>query len=614
VSAPRLQPAHETDGPGSSWALEARGVHVETVSGLAIVEDLSLALAPGEILAVVGESGSGKTTAALSMLGYARAGARITAGSIRVQGEELIGRSTADLRHIRGRLISYVPQDPATALNPSMRIGDQVVAVLRTHLSGEDSDARTAEVLSQVGLPNDKAFRRRFPHQLSGGQQQRVAIAVALACRPSVVVFDEPTTALDVVTQRTVLDEIRRLRDELGIAMMYVSHDLAVVASIADRIAVFYAGRLVEVAPTARLLSEPLHPYTRALLAAVPEHAEPRQLRGIPGAAPSLNDRPMACAYAPRCPLASERSRQERPELEEARSGHFVACHEVGHTQAVAVELPPPVHRTGDRSQPLLDVQNLVATYPSRQGPVTVCHSLSFRIPAGTSLAVVGESGSGKTTLARCIAGLHARTGGVVGFAGEDLAPLAERRTPEQRRRVQMIFQNPYGSLNPAHTVGDSVGRAAVVLRGLRGEAARAEARDMLERVRLSPRTLDRYPGELSGGERQRVAIARALVAQPDLLICDEITSALDVSVQAAVVELLESLRVELSLSLLFISHDLAVVSTIADSVMVLEHGHIREQGDVRTVLAAPRDDYTRRLVAAVPRLHDERTPAPSGF
>lgn len=611
MSAARIR--HEAPGPRSASVLEVRGVRVETLSGSAIVEDLSLTLTPGEILAVVGESGSGKTTAALSLLGYARSGARVTAGSIQVHGEELIGRSSADLRRIRGRVISYVPQDPATALNPSMRIGDQINAVLRSHLSGEDLDARTQEVLSQVGLPNDKAFRRRFPHQLSGGQQQRVAIAVALACRPAVVVFDEPTTALDVVTQRTVLDEIRRLRDELGIAMVYVSHDLAVVASIADRIGVFYAGRLVELAPTAQLLGEPLHPYTRALLAAVPEHAEPRQLRGIPGSAPSLDQRPQACAYAPRCPLATDRSRQQRPELQEVRPGHFAACHEVHRTQAVPVQLPPAVLRAGDRSQPLLDVQDLSATYPSREGPVTVCHSLSFRIPAGTSLAVVGESGSGKTTLARCIAGLHRRNFGEVRFAGEDLVPLAERRTQEQRRRIQMVFQNPYASLNPAHSVGDSVARAAVVLRGLRGDAARSEARGMLERVRLSAGTLDRYPGELSGGERQRVAIARALIAQPDLLICDEITSALDVSVQAAVIELLESLRADLRLSLLFISHDLAVVSTVADSVIVLEHGHIREEGDVRTVLAAPQDDYTRRLIAAVPRLHDELAPTRPG-
>ena len=393
--------------------------------------------------------------------------------------------------------------------------------------------------------------------------------------------------------------------------MVYVSHDLAVVASIADRIAVFYAGRLVESGPTRSLLADPRHPYTRALLAAVPDHADPRRLRGIPGSAPGLGDRPDGCAYSTRCPLVTELCRQQRPGLDEVATGHLTACHELERSSSVSVVLPPPIHRTGDRSRLILEVRGLAATYPTRQGPVTVCHDVSFEIPAGSALAIVGESGSGKTTLARCVAGLHPPSAGVVSFDGQRLAPLADGRTAEQRRRVQMVFQNPYASLNPVHTAGASIARAAVVLRGLSGAQAAQQARSMLERVRLAAGVFDRFPSELSGGERQRVAIARALVAEPELLICDEITSALDVSVQAAVIELLESLRVELGLSLLFISHDLAVVGTVADSVVVLESGWIRESGDVRSVLATPSDDYTRGLVAAVPRL-DPQTAVPN--
>jgi peptide/nickel transport system ATP-binding protein len=593
----------EPVGQSAAHAMVLEGLRVETSVGVAIVEDLSLTLRRGEILAVVGESGSGKTTAALAMLGYARRGARIVSGSVRVLGEEMVGQSSSITRRRRGRLVSYVPQDPATALNPSMRLGDQIQAVVRAHRGDEPAGQRVVDVLSRVGLPTDKRFQRRYPHQISGGQQQRVAIAIALVCSPSVIVFDEPTTALDVVTQRRILEEIRRLRDELGIAMVYVSHDLAVVASIADRIAVFYAGRLVECGPSASMLSDPRHPYTRALLAAVPEHNDPRQLRGISGSAPSLEERPPGCTYAPRCPLAIERCRGERPVLAPISEGHLVACHEVQRVRAVVVDLPPPVRRVGATGTPVLEVRNLSASYPGIQGPVAVCRDLSFQIRTGTTLAVVGESGSGKTTLARCIVGLHPPSAGELLFDGQLMLPTAGQRSPEERRRLQMVFQNPYASLNPAHSVGDSVVRAAVVLRGLGRAEAAERARTMLERVRLSARAFERFPSELSGGERQRVAIARALIAEPELLICDEITSALDVSVQAAVIELLESLRSELGLSLLFISHDLSVVATVADFVVVLESGHIREFGDVSEVLNNPADDYTRRLIEAIPRL-----------
>jgi peptide/nickel transport system ATP-binding protein len=583
--------------------LVVQGLTVVTAHGVPIVNDLDLEISEPQVYAIVGESGSGKTTAGLAMLGHGRAGARIAAGTVSIEGTPITGQTDARVRQLRGRLVSYVPQDPSTALNPGMRVGAQMTAMLHAHRPDERPDTAIAGMFERVGLPGTPSFLRRYPHQLSGGQQQRVAIAIALVCRPRLVVLDEPTTALDVVTQRLILNELRRLRDELGVTMLYISHDLAVVAELADSIGVFYAGRLVETGTAAELLGNPRHPYTRALLEAVPDHAQPRQLQGIPGTMASLNNLPPGCPFAPRCTQRADHCTERPPALEDIGAGHRVACYEQARTSAPVVR--PATRRQPDTAVevPALSVVGLQAHHRTRDGMVHVCRDISFDISARTTLALVGESGSGKTTAARSVVGLHPRTGGQVLLAGEELAAQVGRRTSDQRRRLQMVFQNPYASLNPTVTVGDSIARPAELFFGMSHTDALRKARDLADLVRLPDRVLDRYPVELSGGERQRAAIARALIAEPEVLVCDEITSALDVSVQAAVIELLEDLRQQLNLSMLFISHDLGVVASIADRIVVLEQGQIREQGDIGEVLAHPDNDYTRRLVDAVPRV-----------
>jgi peptide/nickel transport system ATP-binding protein len=566
-----------------------------------VVEETSFEVAPGEALGIVGESGSGKTTVAQALLGYTRPGLRILSGSVKVAGQEILGRAEDELRRLRGRLVSYVPQDPGASLNPSIRVGDHVREVLRAHALDDGGD-RVPTVLQRVELPSDERFMRRFPHQLSGGQQQRLVIALALACDPPLVVLDEPTTGLDVVTQSRILEEISRLQRDSRVALVYVSHDLAVVSSIANRVAVMYAGRIVEEGPTTSLVTAPRHPYSAGLIASVPDHVEPRQLTGIAGVAVGITDRPAGCAFAGRCELRVKACEEAMPALMQVGEQHYARCIRWEATVLRQVEARRE-DSLRDAEPALLHVDSLGAQHRSRQGTVVAADGINFELPAGASVALVGESGSGKTTIARCIVGLHAPSAGEIRLDGRPLAPLARQRSREDRRAIQIVFQNPYDSLNPRRTVADAVSWSARSLRGMGAREARAEVAAMLERVRLPAAIARRYPGELSGGERQRVAIARALAARPKVLVCDEVTSALDVSIQAAVLDLLAELRKELQLSLLFISHDLGVVASVADQVLVLEKGLICEQGGVRSVLSSPQSDYTARLVAAAPSI-----------
>jgi peptide/nickel transport system ATP-binding protein len=577
-------------------------LRVETTAGAVIVEDVAFSLVEGEILGVVGESGSGKTTVSLALLGYARPGARIVGGSVSVAGRNIATLGEREIRELRGRLVSYVPQDPGSALNPSLRVGDQIGEMLRAR-NARATKTEIRRALERAHLPGDAGFQRRYPHQLSGGQQQRVAIAIALVNEPPLVILDEPTTGLDVVTQSHILAELERLRSEIGTAMVYVSHNLAVVGSLADRVAVMYGGWIVEEGPTEEILRSPKHPYTHGLVSSIPDHAVPRHLHGIPGVAVGVGDRPPGCPFAPRCPQRTERAEHEMPGRETVAPGHHIRCFEWRRTPALEVE--PPLEPVAERREavPLIAVRELVAGYRSRKEEVAAAQDISFSVRPGESLALVGESGSGKTTIARCVAGLHAPWSGEVALDGIPLAALAKRRSKQQRQRIQIVFQNPYDSLNPRHRIADAIARPARLFRGLAPAAAAAEAIELLERVRLPARLARRYPRDLSGGERQRVAIARALAARPGLLICDEVTSALDVSVQAAVLELLAELRVEFGLSLLFISHDLGVVASVCDRVLVLQSGIVREQGRADVLLSRPGDEYTRLLVESAPRL-----------
>ena len=580
--------------------LDVVGLRIELDSGAPVVDGVNLQLDRGEILGLVGESGSGKTTTALALLGFTRPGTRIAGGQVNLAGQDILSLDESGRRRLRGNRVSYVPQDAGQALNPALRVGRSITDVLRR--SRPDTGTQITDLLSAVDLPATAEFADRLPHQLSGGQQQRVTIAMALACEPPVVVMDEPTTGLDVITQASVLDEVRRLRDELGVSLVYVSHDLAVVSRLADRIAVMYAGRIVEQGSTGELLSHPRHPYTRGLLQSVPDHLRPSRLTAMPGTAMGVEDRPSGCAFATRCPQRTDACDERMPELDTDPGGHQVRC--------LHAELTPPITigparstRTTTAGDALLAVHDLRASHRSGRDAVIAAAGVDFELGDGECLALVGQSGSGKTTIARCLVGLHHPDGGTVTLSGQPLAARVRNRTVDQRRRIQYVFQNPYESLNPRRKVGEQLARPAQMLRGLSAAAARAEVGPLLGRVRLPAGTADRYPRQLSGGERQRVAIARALAAAPEVLVCDEITSALDVSVQAAILELLAELRDELGLSMLMITHDLGVVAVAADRVAVLERGTIKETGSVERVLHSPEDPYTARLVASAPTL-----------
>jgi peptide/nickel transport system ATP-binding protein len=581
--------------------LRLSDLRVDAPNGDAIIEDIAVDLREGEILGLVGESGSGKTTLALSLFGYGRAGAKIRTGEFVLNGERLASWSA--IRSARGRVISYVPQDSGSALNPSLRVASAIDDMLVEHRGRTDADVR-GRVLGMVGLPAATEFQKRYPHQLSGGQQQRVSTAIALVADPRIVVLDEPTTGLDVVTQARLLDELLRLRDEEGVAMLYVSHDLAVVAQIADRVAVMYGGRIVEQGPTEEVLRHPRHPYTRGLLQSIPDHTNPHRLEPMQGVAVGVGDRPQGCTFAPRCPLRQAACTMSMPPLETVGAEHDVRCFEwraVSDLRLRFVDLESRAHQPD--VAPVLNVQDLRAVHRSRSGLVIAADQVSFELQGAECLALVGESGSGKTTIARAIVGLHPLAAGSISLGGVPLAGSAKRRTLDERRRIQIVFQNPSQTLNPRHTVAQTILRPLRVLKGLSRTESDKEVDRLLELVRLPSRLAQRYPTELSGGERQRVAIARALAPSPDIIVCDEITSSLDVSVQAAVLKLLNDLRAELQLSMLFISHDLGVVATIADRILVLEKGRICEEGSIASVLKDPVHPYTQKLLAAAPSL-----------
>jgi peptide/nickel transport system ATP-binding protein len=583
--------------------LSAEGLRVETLAGAEIVADVAFAVGRGEVLALVGESGCGKTTTALALLGHARAGTRIAEGSVHLDGNDLLSLPESALRRLRGRRIAYVPQDPSAGLSPRHRVGAQIAEVLAVHgATRHDAQAHVRELVDRVGLPTDAAFLRRYPFELSGGQQQRVAIAMALISHPVAVVLDEPTTGLDVTTQAQVLDLLRSLGSETGAAFVYVTHDLGVVDTLAHRVAVMYAGRLVELGPRNRVLRRPGHPYTSLLLASVPRLAVRQRLVGMAGTAPPPGRRPHGCFFEPRCPLAIERCREEFPPAFEIEPGHVARCWRAADVRRPS---PPPTSREGDAQRepsPVLEVAAVSASYGRGTARRTVLHDVSFHIQPGTCLALVGESGSGKTTLGRCIAGLHPVDAGTIALAGVRLESTTAERPREARRAIQIVFQNPDRSLNPAETVARAIERPLRLFGHASTRTARSTAADLLNQVRVPHAKLDRYPRELSGGEKQRVAIARALAARPSLLVCDEVTSALDVSIQAAIVALLEELRVE-GLAVLFITHNLALVNSIARNVLVLQEGVVREHGRTADVIERPRDAYTQQLVAAVPDL-----------
>jgi peptide/nickel transport system ATP-binding protein len=574
-------------------------------SGVDVVDEVSFRIRPGEVLGLVGESGSGKTTVGLALLGHTRRGVRVARGRVNIAGQDVLSLDAEQLRALRGATVSYVPQDPGTALNPNLRIGQQIMEVLVYHRIGANDDERrkrVVESLGEVALPSHEEFLRRYPHQLSGGQQQRVGLAMAFAGRPRVLVLDEPTTGLDVTTQAHVLGTVRELCGTHGVAALYVSHDLAVIADLADRVALMYSGRLVEVGPKAPFFQGSAHPYARRLIEAIPEMSGVHELRGITGSAPRPGQRPHGCFFAPRCDWVVDTCRTAFPPRVELAEEHEVRCYR--HQEVLAAARAERITArdrltVAETSSALLSVNSLNASY----GPLQVLFDINLQVERGECVALVGESGSGKTTLARCIGGLHRDLEGEILLQGQPLAAGARGRSRAVRQQVQYVFQSPYASLNPRKTVGQSVAQPLRIFEGLRGERVEKRVVDALERVSLGASVIDRYPDQLSGGERQRVAIARAIAVSPALLVCDEVTSALDVSVQAAIVALIAELQHDLGLGLVFVTHNLALISTIASRVAVLNRGRIVEHGPVRQVLEAPTDDYTRRLLADTPTL-----------
>jgi peptide/nickel transport system ATP-binding protein len=572
-------------------------------SGVDIVDEVVIDIHPGEVLGLVGESGCGKTTVGMALLGHVRRGGRVAGGVIRIGGRDLSSLREGDLRRLRGGTVSYIPQDPGTSLNPALRIGRQLSEILEAHAttaSPQERDQRVRAGLEEVALPSDDAFLRRYPHQLSGGQQQRVAIAMAFANRPAVIVCDEPTTGLDVTTQARVLATIRELCRSHRVAALYVSHDLAVVAELADRVAVMYAGRIVESGPREQMFAAPAHPYTRRLLRAVPDIAGKRTVVGIPGHAALPGSRPQGCFFHPRCQFAQDDCRATFPPVTEVGPAHQVRCYHVDDLmRAPAPEGAGQAHRQAAGQDIVLAVHELNAHYATHH----TLFDIDVEVHHNECLALVGESGSGKTTLARCVAGLHKDWVGEIRLGDTRLAEAARKRSSQARKDIQYVFQNPYASLNPRRTIGQTIARQLeLFFPGHRRDTGRRVA-ECLERVALSADAANRFPDQLSGGERQRVAIARALAAEPALLVCDEVTSALDVSVQAAIIELLGQLRNEIGLSLLFITHDLALIRTIADRVAVMTEGRIVEHGPVEQIFTAPSAEYTRKLLANTPSI-----------
>jgi peptide/nickel transport system ATP-binding protein len=580
---------------------------------LRVVDGVGFAIARGEAFGLVGESGCGKSTVAYHLLGYQRPASRVESGQVLFAGTDVLSLGRPALDRLRGNRISLVPQNPTTALSPGMRVGAQLAEVLTQHgpdKSGAAVAARTRDLFGLVGLPDAARIGRRYPHQLSGGQQQRVIIAMALACEPDLVVLDEPTTGLDVTTQEQIIALLRDLRARLGMSMLYVTHDLGVLAEIADRVGVMYAGQMVESAPTATLFRQPRHPYTRGLIASIPQieaggRPRGRPLRGLL----RREELPAGCPFQPRCEFSEPSCASNRQRPVAVAADHEVACQ---RWQAIAA--PSPVAPESAETPlvqvptPLLALDAVTLGYGMsswlrrrRSSGARVVQELSFSIQRGEVFALVGESGSGKSTVARAISGLLAPSAGRILFDGAPLPGAVKSRASDLRRRIQYIFQNPDASLNPRLRVGRIVARPLQMFAQLDRATLRQRIAAALQDVRLDADYVGRYPDQLSGGERQRVAIARALVAEPDLLLCDEVLSALDVSVQASVLALLRRLRQEHNLAMLFISHDLAVVRSLADRVGVLFRGFLMEVGTADQVFAPPFHPYTHSLLMAVP-------------
>jgi peptide/nickel transport system ATP-binding protein len=591
-----------------------------------IVRGVSLHVAQGESVGLVGESGCGKSTIALAIVRYLARNGRVTGGRIDIDGTDVLSLRAEELRRLRARKVSMVYQEPGRALNPSLVIGRQVAEVYEIAGAGRDeAKAKALEMLQRVRIADATSVMGRYPHQLSGGMLQRVVIAMAIAAEPSLLILDEPTTALDATVEAEVLDLVRTLRSETGTSLLFISHNLGVIARMCDRVGVLYAGQLVEEGEAHEVFHSPRHPYTVGLLRSIPRRepvdaaattAKRPALATIPGSLPSPGAAITGCIFVERCGLAEQRCHDEPPPMYELGGGRGSRCHfheraqtvpaQTSETDAKELDALEPVSATTDDHGPVIRIRGASKTFRQDGESIRGLAGVDLDISAGETVGLVGESGSGKTTLARVLMGLTGPDEGAeITLDGRPLAPLATKRSSEDQKALQLVFQNPDSALNRRHSVRGLIGRSLSKLAGLSGDKLETRLRELVAAVRLPERYLPMRPSQLSGGLKQRVAIARAFAGEPRVVVCDEPTSALDVSVQAAILNLLTELQRSQRVAYLFISHDLGVVRYLADRIVVLYLGRVMEVGPAEKVFAGPHNPYTEALLSAVPSLDD---------
>ena len=598
-------------------AYKIRGGEIEAV------QNVSFEIRRGETQGIVGESGCGKSTVAWAVLNFLGANGYVKRGSIKFQGRELVGVSGEELRRLRGDQIAMVYQDPMQALNPSMRLGDQLTEVLTVHRGMEQKEAEKncIEMLARVYMPDPANVMKRYPHQISGGQQQRVVIAMALLNNPALLIMDEPTTALDVTVEAAVLDLIAELRRDFDTAIMYISHNLGVVARVSSRVGVMYAGEMVERATVEQIYKNPSHPYTQGLIRCVPKLGADKAgsvLYPIRGRVPPPTNRPAGCIYGPRCDYVRQRCREDRPGLRQLPNSSWVRCHfaeEIDASQWTPTEdiLPPTIEVREGAAEPILKVTGLKKYYEVAGSSlkdvlgfgearyVKAVENVEFTLLKGRTLGIVGESGCGKSTLVKTLIGLEKSTDGEAQFLGFDITDEISDRDEKLIQELQMVFQNPDSTMNPSYSVGQQIGRPMQRFKTVPKDQIRGEVIKLLQSMRLGENYYDRLPRQLSGGEKQRVGIARALASRPELVLCDEPVSALDVSVQAAILNLLLEVQQEHGTTLIFIAHDLSVVRFFSDEVAVMYLGQIMEIGPADAIYAPPYHPYSEALLSAVP-------------
>ncbi|MBU3060196.1 ABC transporter ATP-binding protein [Nocardia sp. NEAU-G5] len=581
------------------------------------VRGVDYSVSDGEVLAIVGESGSGKSVSSLAVIGLLPDQARVR-GSIRLRGKELLGMDDRQLSTLRGSRISMVFQDPLSALTPVYRIGDQIAEALLAHgkMSEKEAAQRAVELLDLVDIPEPEVRARAFPHEFSGGMRQRVVIAMAIANDPELIICDEPTTALDVTVQKQVLNLLRKARDITGAGVIMITHDMGIAATVADRVAVMYAGKIVETAGTAELFRSPRMPYTVGLLGSIPRMDGPPRAPLIPivGSPPAMHALPPGCPFAVRCPVAIDECRAAEPPLQDIDPGHRAACirtAEVGTVDLFSAyqrEITEPEREAATDDHVVLRVSDLTKVFPitrgvvfrRRTGEVRAVDGISFQVRAGRTLALVGESGSGKSTTLTQILDLARPEAGSIEVLGSDVATLTKARRREIRAKMQIVFQDPSASLDPRMPIFDALAEPLRIA-GRSREQIRTRVPELLRQVGLRPEHVDRYPADFSGGQKQRINIARALALDPEILVLDEPVSSLDVSIQAGVLNLLRDLQTERGLSYLFVSHDLSVVRNLAHDIAVMYRGKIVESGPAERILNDPEHEYTRALIDAIP-------------